>query len=200
MKASPVQGEVAGYHTKCNTRGGKKRQHSPNRVKCKCQTNIYRRKSHVVLHTFYTRGKKISTKTFIRGLQSQESRKRIGTQSLQHQPGGQAKPGQVKAAQSRGQPVLVQPLAGAEPVHPPLERTGTGSLEAGDGSVGLHCARTVSMVVARADMRPVAYGVPGGEETQRHHPLPVHPPGEVPADHREEALAAAGEEVCAPGQ
>ena len=89
----------------------------------------------IVLHTFYTGRAKISTKTFERGVQPEKNCGNFRTKSVNDQPGDPTQPRQMETSPEAGQSILVQPLAGAEPLYSPPQRTAAHGAAPRYGSV-----------------------------------------------------------------
>ena len=121
----------------------------------------------IVLHTFYTGRAKISTKTFERGVQPEKNCGNFRTKSVNDQPGDPTQPRQMETSPEAGQSILVQPLAGAEPLYSPPQRTAAHGAASGDGSMGLHRCRTEPVLVAGDDCGPLASGI-SRKETALH--------------------------------
>lgn len=85
QKPPLCKGRGAGYHLKCNTQN-KKRQYTNQGVKCSYYTTRDTGGLYIVLHTFYTERKKISTTTFVGRPQYAKNCSHSGTQPLYHQP------------------------------------------------------------------------------------------------------------------
>ena len=90
----------------------------------------------IVLHTFYTGRAKISTKTFERGVQPEKNCSNIGTQPVNDKPRDPTQPRQMETSPEAGQSILVQPLAGAEPLYSPPQRTAAHGAAPRYGSAG----------------------------------------------------------------
>lgn len=89
----------------------------------------------IVLHTFYTGRAKISTKTIERGVQPEKNCSNIGTQPVNDKPRDPTQPRQMETSPEAGQSILVQPLAGAEPLYSPPQRTAAHGAAPRYGSV-----------------------------------------------------------------
>ena len=121
----------------------------------------------IVLHTFYTGRAKISTKTFERGVQPEKNCSNIGTQPVNDKPRDPTQPRQMETSPEAGQSILVQPLAGAEPLYSPPQRTAAHGAASGDGSMGLHRCRSEPVLVTGDDRGTLASGI-SRKETALH--------------------------------
>ena len=141
----------------------------------------------IVLHTFYTGRAKISTKTFERGVQPEKNCGNFRTKSVNDQPGDPTQPRQMETSPEAGQSILVQPLAGAEPLYSPPQRTATHGAASGDGSMGLHRCRTEPVLVAGDDCGPLASGISRKETALHFDDLSIRQKETVSQNHTENA-------------
>lgn len=145
----------------------------------------------IVLHTFYTGRAKISTKTFERGVQPEKNCGNIGTKSVNDQPGDPTQPRQMETSPEAGQSILVQPLAGAEPLYSPPQRTAAHGAASGDGSMGLHRCRTETVLVPGGDRGPLASGISRKETALHFDDLSIRQKETVSQNHTENASKTA---------
>ena len=141
----------------------------------------------IVLHTFYTGRAKISTKTFERGVQPEKNCGNFRTKSVNDQPGDPTQPRQMETSPEAGQSILVQPLAGAEPLYSPPQRTAAHGATSGDGSMGLHRCRTEPVLVAGDDCWPLASGISRKETALHFDDLSIRQKETVSQNHTENA-------------
>ena len=142
----------------------------------------------IVLHTFYTGRAKISTKTFERGVQPEKNCGNFRTKSVNDQPGDPTQPRQMETSPEAGQSILVQPLAGAEPLYSPPQRTAAHGAASGDGSMGLHRCRAEPVLVAGDDCWPLASGISRKETALHFDDLSIRQKETVSQNHTENAF------------
>lgn len=86
----------------------------------------------------------------------------------------------METSPEAGQSILVQPLAGAEPLYSPPQRTAAHGAASGDGSMGLHRCRTEPVLVAGDDCGPLASGISRKETALRFYGLSLYQKSRFP--------------------
>lgn len=128
----------------------------------------------IVLHTSYTGRAKISTKTIERGVQPEKNCSNIGTQPVNDKPRDPTQPRQMETSAEAGQSILVQPLAGAEPLYSPPQRTAAHGAAPRYGSVGVHHCRPETVLVPGGDRGSLASGISRKETALRFYGLSLY--------------------------
>ena len=144
----------------------------------------------IVLHTFYTGRAKISTKTFERGVQPEKNCSNIGTQPVNDKPRDPTQPRQMETSPEAGQSILVQPLAGAEPLYSTPQRTAAHGAAPRYGSVGVHHCRPETVLVPGGDRGSLASGISRKETALRFYGLSLYQKEPFSQNHAENAFKA----------
>lgn len=144
----------------------------------------------IVLHTFYTGRAKISTKTIERGVQPEKNCSNIGTQPVNDKPRDPTQPRQMETSPEAGQSILVQPLAGAEPLYSPAAENSSAWRCTPVRKRGVHHCRPETVLVTGGDRGSLASGISRKETALRFYDLSLYQKEPFSQNHAENAFKA----------